>query len=224
MTLEQTPAHEGYNPDLLAMVPRPLSRVVEVGSSSGALAREYKRLCPACHYIGIEIEPRYAELSRRHCDEVVCADMESMEASTFESLFPADCWIFGDTLEHFKDPWSVLKRIRARMTDTGNIVACIPNAQHWSLQARLNCGMMHYEDSGLLDRTHLRWFTRRTIIQLFQSTGFRIVNAASRIFEEPTREKVLEPIRSMARATGANPEEAVADALPLQYVVHAVAA
>src|SRR5437588_986668 len=220
--MQQTPAHEGYNPDLLAQMPRQLRRVVEVGSSSGAFAKQYKRVCPTCHYTGIEIDPRYAELSKRHCDEVICADIESVEQSVFESLFPSDCWIFGDSLEHLKDPWSLLKKVRRYLASDGSIVACVPNAQHWSVQARLSCGMLKYEDAGLLDRTHLRWFTRITIIDLFESTGFKIVKAASRIFKEPERDKVSDAIRLMARSIGADPEQAVVDATALQYVVRAV--
>jgi SAM-dependent methyltransferase len=221
--MEQTPSHDLHNGDLLALIPKHTARIVEVGSSSGALAREYKRIYPSCHYVGIEIDPRYAELSRRYCDEVLCADIEHMQRSTFDSLFPSDCWVFGDTLEHLKDPWSLLKRIRDHLALGNSVVACIPNAQHWSVQARLNCGMFRYEESGLFDRTHLRWFTRITIIELFESTGFKIVNAASRIFDEPGRDKVCEAIRLMARSIGADAEQAITDAAPLQYVVRAIA-
>jgi SAM-dependent methyltransferase len=222
--MQQTAAHEAHNPDLLALVPKHLTRVVEVGSSSGALAREYKTICPTCHYVGIEVDPRFAELSKRYCDQVVCADIETLAQPTFDSLFPSDCWIFGDTLEHLKDPWTLLKRIRGRLTPDGCLVACIPNAQHWSVQARLNCGMLHYEDSGLLDRTHLRWFTRLTIIELFESTGFRIVSATSRIFNEPNRDNVRDAIRLMAKCIGADPEQAIMDSTAFQYVVRATPA
>jgi hypothetical protein len=104
------------------------------------------------------------------------------------------------------------------------IVACIPNAQHWSVQARLNCGAFWYEDQGLLDRTHLRWFTRITIIELFQSTGYHIVEGHSRVADEPARQNVIPSIRAMAVATGSDPQIAENDSLALQYVVKAVAA
>lgn len=219
--MQQTPVHDLHNPDLLALMPKQLKRIVEVGSSSGALAKAYKTIYPDCHYIGIEVDPRYAELSRRHCDEVLCVNIENIEQSAFETLFPSDCWVFGDSLEHLTDPWSLLKRIRRHLAPGSSVVACIPNAQHWSLQARLNCGLFRYEDSGLLDRTHLRWFTRITIIELFQSSGFRIVDTAPRIFNELGREKVLEAIKAMATSTGADPEQAIMDSAPLQWVIRA---
>ena len=75
---------------------------------------------------------------------------------------------------------------------------------------------------GLLDKTHLRWFTRLTMLELFQSSGFNVVAGIPRIFPEPGREKFMPAIKLMAELAGANPEVAVADATPLQYVVRAV--
>ena len=108
------------------------------------------------------------------------------------------------------------------MSEYGSVVVCIPNAQHWSVQARLNSGLFRYEDSGLLDRTHLRWFTRTTIYEMFESTGFDVVDGCSRTFNEPGREQVLAAIRQMAQAVGADPELAAQDATPLQWVFRAM--
>ena len=222
--MHQTPAHEKYNPDLLALMPKHSLRIVEIGSSSGALARAFKAANPGCHYTGVEIDAEYARLSERYCDSVLNANIEDVDEPTFDALFPSDCWVFGDALEHLKDPWRLLRRIRDRISTGGSVVACIPNAQHWSLQARLNSGELRYEDSGLLDRTHLRWFTRITIIELFQSSGFQIVDGGSRSFEEPRRGKFLDAIRTMAQASGADPEQAVQDAIPMQWVIRATPA
>ena len=147
-----------------------------------------------------------------------------MSEEAFLSLFPSDCWVFGDSLEHLRDPWALLRRVRGHVQTGAVIVACIPNAQHWSVQARLNCGAFWYEDQGLLDRTHLRWFTRITIIELFQSTGYHIVEGHSRVADEPARQNVMPSIRAMAVATGSDPQVAENDSLALQYVVKAAAA
>ena len=76
-----------------------------------------------------------------------------MSDDAFLPLFPSDCWVFGDSLEHLRDPWALLGRIRSHLPIEAHIVACIPNAQHWSVQARLNCGIFRYEDQGLLEPT-----------------------------------------------------------------------
>jgi len=222
--MEQTPAHEIHNPDLLGLIPRNASSVIEVGCSSGALAREYKKVNPGCRYVGIELVPEYAELARRHCDEVIVSDIEVLDAAFFERTPAYQCWIFGDSLEHLRDPWLLLSKIRAAVPKEGCVVACIPNAQHWSVQVRLSCGEFRYEESGLLDRTHLRWFTRMTIIEMFHAARFTIAEGLPRVFDEPNREKVLPAIRALAASIGADADMAVNDALPLQYVVRAVPA
>lgn len=222
--MKQTPSHDRHNPDILRFMPKNLKRVVEVGCSSGALARAYTAENQGCEYIGIEIDPEYAERARASCGSVICADVETMSDATFVSLFPSDCWIFGDSLEHLRDPWALLKRLRGHLQPDARIIACIPNAQHWSVQARLNCGAFRYEDKGLLDRTHLRWFTRITIIELFQSTGYHIVEGHSRVADEPARQNVIPSIRAMAVATGTDPQVAENDSLAVQYVVKAAPA
>jgi SAM-dependent methyltransferase len=221
--VEQTPVHDLHNPDLLILLPRSASRVVEVGCSSGSLAREFKKLGGTAYYTGIEVVPEYAELARRHCDRVLTLDIETVDEDYLHANLPSDCWIFGDTLEHLRDPWALLARIRKVIPTTGCIVACIPNAQHWSVQAMLSAGAFRYQTSGLLDRTHLRWFTRITITEMFEAAGFRIVDSRSRIFDEPAKEHILPQIRALAAAVGANADQAVIDAIPLQYVVRAVA-
>jgi len=221
--MKQTPIHDKYNPDLLALMPAGASRVVEVGCSSGALAKAYLAKNPSSEYVGIEIDPAYAEVARSSCTRVVVDDIERMSDTAFASLFPAACWVFGDVLEHVRDPWALLRRVRSALPGGASVVACIPNAQHWSVQARLNCGQFRYEDSGLLDRTHLRWFTKATIIELFESSGFRVVDGLARILVEPEREKALAGIRALAEATGANAEDAVKNAIPFQWVVRASA-
>lgn len=220
--MKNTPAHDRFNGDLLALIPKESSRVVEVGCSSGALARAFLEINPRCEYIGIEHDADYAEVAKGTCTRVIHGSFEQLDDEVFEQLFPSDCWVFGDVLEHLFDPWAVLRRIRSKLSSDACLVACIPNAQHWSVQARLITGLFRYEDEGLLDRTHLRWFTRTTIVELFESCGYTIVQGASRTFDEANRDAVLAGIRRMAESIGADPDLAVSDALPMQWVVKAI--
>jgi ubiquinone/menaquinone biosynthesis C-methylase UbiE len=222
--MDQTPVHEGHNPDLLRIIPPAAANLIEIGCSSGALAREFKKINPKCHYFGVDIDDTYVELARRYCDEVQTLNIEEADAAFFADHRDRDCWIFGDTLEHLQDPWKVLKKIRAVIPANGSVAVCIPNAQHWSVQVRLSVGDFRYEDTGLLDRTHLRWFTRQTILEMFAATGFKVAEGFPRIFNEPAREKFVPVIGVMAKAAGADPEMAMKDALPFQYVIRAVAA
>jgi hypothetical protein len=221
--MKQTPVNEIPNMEVLSLIPKQCERIVEVGSSSGALAREYKKLNPNCHFTGIEIDPEYAALSKRYCDEVLIGSIESLDEVSFSTLFPSDCWIFADVLEHLVDPWALLQRIRDEISSEMSIVVCLPNAQHWSIQTRINCGQLFYEDSGLLDRTHLRWFSRLTMMDMFRSTGFQVVEGGPRIFTsmEPGP-RIREAIRVMAEATGTDAEAAINDALAFQWVFRVV--
>lgn len=214
---------QSYNPDLLALMPPAAARVLEVGCSTGALARAFKAINPNCDYRGIELDSRAAEGARRYCNDVSVLDIDTLAERDFAVFRDRDCWVFGDVLEHLRDPWQVLARIRKIIPSGGCIVLSVPNAQHWSVQAKLALGDFRYEDGGLFDRTHLRWFTRVTLLEMVTKAGFRIDAGRPRIFDEPQRERVLPAIRAMAASLGADPEQAVQDALPLQYVVRAIA-
>jgi SAM-dependent methyltransferase len=220
--MDQTPVHEQHNADLLSLMPLDARRVVEVGCSSGALAREYKRLNPRCHYIGIELVAEYAKLAQRYCDVVHTLDIERADDTYLRDSLGGDCWVFGDTLEHLNDPWTLLARIRRVLPQEGSVVCCVPNAQHWSVQARLNSGLFRYEPSGLLDKTHLRWFTRITLVEMFQQASFRVAAGFPRIFPDPAKDKVIPAIKFLASSIGMDPEIAATDALAFQYVLRAV--
>jgi SAM-dependent methyltransferase len=217
--MEQTPVHESHNEDLLKLIPTSAARLIEVGCSSGALAREFLKMSPSVDYVGVDIDKNYAQLAKRYCQNVYCMDIEQADDDFWIDMASRDCWIFGDCLEHLRDPWSLLKKVRSVVSPNAHVVACIPNAQHWSVQARLAIGDFRYQDRGLLDRTHLRWFTRQTIVELFSSTGFSITQGVARIFPEPASERFLPLIAELARAAGGDAATAMEDAKAMQYVV-----
>ena len=222
--MKQTPAHNIPNNDLLALIPSECRRIVEIGCMQGALAKHYRADHPKAEYIGVDIDPDYAKIAEQYCTRAFGGDVEQLPPDVFASLFPSDCWIFGDCLEHLRDPWTLLRRIRNGIDSDGCLLACIPNAQHWSVQLRLATGRFLYEDSGLLDRTHIRWFTRITMINMFQTSGWSIERAISRNISAPQQEQALRAISAMAEIGGFDPELAVQDATPFQYIFKVVPA
>lgn len=215
----------GFNPDVLRLIPAQAKAIVEVGCSTGALAHALRQERPGVHFVGLELDPRAAEVAGHFCDRVEQADIEAMDDAAFARLADRDCWIFGDVLEHLRDPWRVLRRVARVLPPGGCVVASIPNAQHWSIQARLAIGEFRYEPAGLMDRSHLRWFTRVTLFELFKSAGLKVEAGVPCVFQEPPRrELVLAAIKQMALAMGRDPDAAAQDAEALQYVVRAVAA
>ncbi len=217
--MKQTPINEIHNAEVLKLIPTTSRKVIEIGCSSGALAREFKKLHPDANWIGVEIDPDYAELAQRYCDTTVVRNLEECGQDFYNTYSDQDCWIFADVLEHFKDPWKILKSIRSVIPNDGCVVACIPNAQNWNLLARLAVGDFRYENMGLLDRTHLRWFTRQTIYELFESQKFTISEGVARTFQ--SNQELLDLIGKIAETCGYDPLVSIADATPLQYVVRA---
>lgn len=217
--MKQTPAHNVVNNELMSLIPDGVRRIVDVGCMHGQMAHAYKQKNPVVHYVGIEIDPDYAKVASAYCDEALVANIEDLSEVDFGRLFPSDCWIFGDCLEHLKNPWFLLKKIRSSIDSDGCLLICIPNAQHWGVQQRLLSGQFRYEDSGLMDRTHLRWFTRITLLEMFQETGWAVAQGFARTLPvAPQQPFVLEGIRAFAQACGLDAEMAVNDALPFQYI------
>lgn len=219
--MKQTPAHDQYNPVLLGMMRPDFNYVVEVGASKGVLAKVYRDINPRCHYVGIEIEPTYAQAGSQYCTEMITANVEHLSDEQFAHLSQADCWLFPDVLEHLYDPWALLKKIKQNAQKNIEIIACIPNSQNWRVQATWCLGELQYYDKGFFDRTHIRFFTRQTIVELFESSGYGIIEGVPRILED-TPEAVEVAIKLMATAVGADAEEAVNDARPFQWVIRAV--
>jgi 2-polyprenyl-3-methyl-5-hydroxy-6-metoxy-1,4-benzoquinol methylase len=219
MSMKQTPAHSVVNQELLRLIPDDARRVVEIGCMLGAMARTWRAAHPDAEYVGVDIDPDYAHAAAEHCTLTLAGDVERLEPKDFDQLFPSDVWIFGDCLEHLRDPWALLRRIRERIDPQGCLLACIPNAQHWSVQWRLASGQFRYEDSGLLDRTHIRWFTRTTMLEMFAGAGWRMEQGLARFLPASAQqEAMLQGIRALAQSAGLDPETAVRDATPFQYV------
>ena len=212
------------NRDLLRLIPHNARGVVELGCNNGALARAYKLINPTCKYTGVEVDADKAEVARRHCDEILTLDIERLDESHYASYADRNVWIIGEVITSFHNPWEVLARIRRNLPDDGCIIVCMPNAQHWSIQAKLSVGDFRYEEGGLMDRAHLRYFTRATMLELLAGAGFKIEQGFPRSVGELKNEHVIAAIRSMAIGVGADPDLALQDSMPLQYVVKAVPA
>lgn len=217
---------KNYNKNLLSIIPKNCKNLVEVGCRFGALAAAYKKLNPDCNYQGIEIDSIAAKSARNYCNQVLQVDIESVGAEFFSKLSNSsnvDCWVLDNVLEKLQDPWGFLAKIFNVIPKDGIIVASISNAQHWSVQAKLCIGDFRYQNDGsdLMNRAHLRWFTRATIFELFAQTGFNVIDGYPVILDEPFRENIIPAIRLIAQSVGANPDVAVNDSLPAQYIIKA---
>jgi 2-polyprenyl-3-methyl-5-hydroxy-6-metoxy-1,4-benzoquinol methylase len=150
------------------------ARVLDVGCATGFLGEALA--AQGCVTTGVEIDPAAAEKARAHLEEVVEADLN---VSGLDELFPGrefDVVVFGDVLEHLIDPDAVLRSALPLLVSGGAVVISIPNVTHGSLRLALLQGRWDYRETGLLDRTHLRYFSRKSVIQMVADAGLHITN------------------------------------------------
>lgn len=209
------------SPDLIDVLPLSAKRVIDIGCGTGEIAKEFHLRGAPELYLGVEIVPEDAEIAKQFCSQVMVGNIEEFDADTWAQLADYDLWIFGDVLEHLYDPWKILKKVRSILPHDGQIACCIPNVQHWSIQARLSIGDWRYADKGLLDRTHIRFFTRQTIIEMIQDAGFKITELIPRHIHHPFADNFLNVIENLAATTGGDPQTASLDASVFQYIVKA---
>jgi 2-polyprenyl-3-methyl-5-hydroxy-6-metoxy-1,4-benzoquinol methylase len=220
--MNQTPATNIFNQTVFDEMPSNLKKIVEIGTGSGALANAYKQVNPNTKYIGVEIDSGYADLSKQYCDKVYLENFESPSWDLINELSDADLVIFSDVLEHMYDPWKVLDRLAKSLSKNSSVIASIPNTQHWSLQKEILTGNFNYTDSGLLDRTHIRYFTRKTILTLFSEHGFLISKITPRIFDFSSQNEHLEWIKGSAELFDLDIQEVILDSATFQFVITAI--
>jgi SAM-dependent methyltransferase len=149
---------------------RPGLSMLEVGCSSGYLGAS---LVARGHTVyGVEPDPVAAEAAKRVLSGVWVGGLEDFLDAQPDARF--DVLIFGDVLEHMVDPAAALRRALGHLSPGGSVVVSLPNVAHGSVRAMLLEGRFDYEDRGILDRTHLRFFTRAGIAQLMADVGLSI--------------------------------------------------
>lgn len=147
------------------------SHVLDVGCHTGKFGAVLKQ--KGCRVTGIEIDAAAAEQAKKILDDLRLADVE--EIDSFHDLAGKyDVILFLDILEHCRRPSEILKRVRESLSPQGFVIASIPNIAHWSIRLKLFLGRFEYERTGLMDETHLRFYTLKTARQLFEHAGYQI--------------------------------------------------
>lgn len=146
-------------------------RVLEIGCGAGVTLGRIQYCYPNAEVYGIELVDEVASLGAVNFD-IICGNIESMDLPYEQEYF--DYIIFGDVLEHLVNPALVLEKVRTYLKKGGYVLASIPNLMNAEVIYSLLQGRFPYEEAGIRDETHLRFFTYQEIIKLFEKTGYRI--------------------------------------------------
>jgi 2-polyprenyl-3-methyl-5-hydroxy-6-metoxy-1,4-benzoquinol methylase len=198
---------EEENRALVQSLGRPRT-VLDVGCGVGLNGAAARRT--GARVTGIEIVPRSIERARRVLDEVIAADITNdasvraaLEGRTFDRI------LFADVLEHTSEPRAVLERFLPYLADDGHVSVSLPNVAAWTVRLGLLGGRFDYQPSGILDDTHLRFFTRESAVRLCESAGLEVlrveqnpmlVRAAKDLILEAMVDEQAEPTRLASSA------------------------
>lgn len=178
-------------PDVAPYIPEGARSALDVGCGKGGFGLTLRQvLGPAAHIVGVEAHPAQADVAAvdHGFDEVLegyFPDVLAAREDRFDAVF------FNDVLEHVLDPWRMLEHVHRFLTRHGVVVAAIPSIEYAPVVRDLLRGRWDYADSGTLDRTHVRFFTRATMVEMFEQAGYEVVSCtgSSSVWDRDWRRK-----------------------------------
>jgi 2-polyprenyl-3-methyl-5-hydroxy-6-metoxy-1,4-benzoquinol methylase len=157
-------------------------KVLEVGPAAGYITEALRER--GCLVTCVEFDPEAAKVAAEFAERMIVGDIEKLDFADAFGDEKFDVVMFGDVLEHLVNPEAVLRKVHGLLAPGGYIVSSIPNVSHGSLRLALLDGKFNYTEIGLLDRTHLRFFTNESIAEMFHNTGF-VVDELRRVKMDP---------------------------------------
>ena len=146
-------------------------KILDVGCATGYLAKEFKN--NNCHVVGIELDKEAATVAEQYCDDVLFGDVEQISKLPYPDGF-FDVMVYSDVLEHLKRPDLVLLRFKKYLSKSGSLIVSVPNIAYFAIRLKLLFGIFEYEEKGIFDITHLRFFTLNSIKRMLSGCGYRI--------------------------------------------------
>ncbi len=202
-------------PEVVSFVPESAHRILDVGCACGALGASLKNR-QSCEVTGVEFVPEIAQEARERLDHVITGDIEQLAPAFPRKYY--NCIVLADVLEHLRDPITVLENLKDSLTDDGTVVLSVPNVRHWSVLKDLLEGRWQYIDAGILDNTHLRFFTRSSLIELLQGVGLQITQVQAVVM---SGERVPQTLVSALQAAGLDTRSLVEESAAYQYLITA---
>jgi len=158
---------------LMRLIP-PGSRVLELGCATGYLSG-YMEQALGCRVTGLEYDPEAVEIARTRCTAAYQVDLDEPQAlDPVRNDEPYDVLLAAAVLEHLKYPERLLRALRPLLKPEACVIVSLPNVAHWGVRLQLLLGRFNYADYGIMDRTHLRFYTVRTGRALLEEQGYRV--------------------------------------------------
>ncbi|HEY3438514.1 MAG TPA: methyltransferase domain-containing protein [Actinotalea sp.] len=192
--------------------------VLDVGCATGYLAEAL--VARGCTVSGIEYDAEAAEQARPFLDHLVVGDLTRMDFAAEFGERRYDVVVLGDVLEHLAYPAPVLAGLTTLLAPGGSVVISMPNVSHGSMRLALLQGSWDYRELGLMDRTHIRFFTRRTLLDLVRGAGLTAVDVRTTVRDPLDSEVVVDAARLPAGVV--EWVRAQPDASTYQFIVRAV--
>ena len=169
------PYYQSERRDLIQYIPKQGSRVLEIGCGEGAFALMLKTECGYKEAWGIELDDQAASVAVTRLDRVIHGDIEQLFDELPDNYFDLIC--MNDVIEHLVWPEDIVKRLKVKLSSNGKFFCSVPNIRQYRILWNL---IQHqdfeYTEQGTLDRTHLRFFTPRTILSMLNRAGYEALS------------------------------------------------
>src|SRR5208283_3265835 len=166
--------HSSFREEMLKYIPLDANKILEVGCGEG-LFLSYLKENRNPETWGVEMYNQAAEIASKVADKVLNGDFNLLYKDLPTHYF--DCVVFNDVLEHFSDPWMALSNVKQLLSKNGVIVASIPNFRYIGNMTEIitTADFKYVEEGGILDKTHLRFFTSKSIYRFFDECGYEVI-------------------------------------------------
>jgi 2-polyprenyl-3-methyl-5-hydroxy-6-metoxy-1,4-benzoquinol methylase len=170
--------HDAYysqhRPEMRRLIPQSAKSLLDIGCGAGSFGEAIRAERSELSLFGIELFEDEAARARKHYEEVWSGDVHDVLQKIDSRSF--DLIVFNDLLEHLIDPQKALRQSRELLSSEGKVLASIPNMRFWpALSDLIFQADWRYRDAGVMDSTHLRFFTRKSIVRMFEQTGYRVI-------------------------------------------------
>ncbi|MCX8022371.1 MAG: class I SAM-dependent methyltransferase [Syntrophorhabdaceae bacterium] len=185
-----SPYYYSTREDMIRLIPKGVKKILEVGCAGGMTGKRLKEM--GFDVVGIEIIEDIAMDGAPYYERIIIGDVEKIDLPFERGYF--DCIMYGDVLEHLVDPWGLIKKQNPFLKMGGVAISSIPNIRHYRIIKKLTIkGEWEYTEDGIMDKTHLRFFTIKSIKRLFGDGGFEI----KEVIKRPSGAKWLKTINSL---------------------------